>query len=267
MENDNLTIEVDSSTTFDEGTSEKTPETEPIETEPVETEPVEDEISKTKAFSERLKAARKKDTEEIERLTKLLDESNRNADVLMNAVKGYGYEGTAQEMADALVAAAQQTTPEQVRAEREAQEKAIEEAIARHPSVLAAQKLLEETKVAQTQALLAEDLRQIQKLNPEIKAISDLSDDPNADLIRALVQSGKRYHEAYREVLELRQGKVKKADTKEHLKGIGGTSAGDTVTLVEIPDDELPFLKKAFPNLPYAQLREKYNNILKRQEG
>ena len=262
--NEEMTLEAESSTALDEGTSENTAP-EPVETEQV-TQETED-ISKTKAFSERLKAARKKDTEEIERLTKALEESNRNADALMTAVKGYGYEGTAQEMADALTAAAMQITPEEARARREAEEKAIEDAIARHPSVLAAQKLIEETRAAQTQALLEEDLRQIRKLNPEIKAISDLNSDPNADLIIALVQSGKRYHEAYKEVTELRQGKAKKPDTKEHMKGIGGNNGGDTTTLVEIPKEELSWYQKAFPNLSYAQLREKYNNIWKRQEG
>ena len=251
---------VESSTTDAEETAEKTEEI----TEVTETE---DEISKSKAFSERLKAARKKDTEKISKLEEEQKRTAKEMALLRNALRAYGYDGTPEEVADALTAANKEITPEQAKAERLAQEKLIEDAVNNHPSVKAAHELIEQQRRTAVQTMLKEDLEEIRKLNPEINNIADLANLPEANVINALVKDGMRYADAYKTVRNLEKPKKSKVDTKEHLKGIGGADGEEEATLVEIPKSEREWYQKVFPNLSYPQLREKYNNILKRQKG
>lgn len=219
-------------------------------------------IEYTKAFSDRLKRAREHDLEKIAELERQLQErsaQDNDFNRLLGVLGQYGYEGGASEISDFLEAQSRQTTPEQIKAEREAQQKLIDEAVANNPFVIQAREIAIQSKIDN-------DLREIQKYNPNIHSIRDLANDPNADIINAMVQMGATYAEAYVRVNGITKAQPKPVDTKSHLNGIGGGTGGGGAEMKEIPQSELNTWRVAFPDLTLKELRAKYNSSLKRQE-
>ena len=254
-------MEMDNSTDI-EDVDESEGETEGAD-EPNEVEPSNDDysdISYTKAFSDRLKSAREKDTARIRELEEQvlnINSQQRGIDRLVKQLGVYGYEGSYDEIADLLEAQNRQITPEEVRAENEARQRLIDEAVANNPLVKQAEQMMIQNR-------LDNDLREIQQINPNIHSIRDLANDPNADLISAMVQTGNfSYAEAYK---RLHKTVAPKVDTKAHLNGIGGGTNSGANELKEIPQAELSTWKMAFPELSLKDLKVKYNNSLKRQE-
>ena len=240
-----------------------------VETE-VETE--KPDVTETQAFAKRLKektapledaiAEKEKRIAELEALA-----NGRN--VLYNTLSQCGFEGSEQEMADVILAQQKQSTPEEIRAEREKQNALIQEAIKNDPTFRQAQLLIEQNRAAAADARLREDLRQIQLVNPNVKSLDDLQSEPEWGIINAVamakIQSGGTLADAYKEVHKLRTP-TPHVDTKSHLNGIGGSEASPD-GLVDIPSNELSLYKSFWPDLDNKALRAKYNNILKRQKG
>lgn len=241
------------------------PETEPKD-EPTN-EPHED-ITQTKAFSEALNRAREKDHKRIADLEAIAEESNTfksQYDRLQSALGQFGYEGSPEEIADLIEAQERQVSPEQVRAEREAEEARFQQALENHPIIQQTKRLMEQQERGRTENLFKSELADIQKLNPEIKSLQDLKNIEHVEVFDSLVKGGMHINEAYKVVSKLGTTAPQKPNTKEHLVGVGG---GDTTPdgLVEVPSGEMERLKNVFPDDTPQKLKERYNRILKRQK-
>jgi len=198
--------------------------------------------------------ARREEKARADALAKEKAELEAKLNLLEKAVKGYGYDGSAQELADQLIAAQREMTPEQVKAEREARESEIQNAVSNHPLVAQAQAQM-------AQFALEKELTKIRMINPNIKSLDDLEGDPKFD--KLVIEHGVPLSEAY-ELLHP-QHKAQK-DTKSHLTGI---NTGDVASdgMVEIPSSEIGFYKENFPDKKPSELKEIYNRIIKRQKG
>ena len=91
-------------------------------------------------------------------------------DRLLDSLKGYGYEGSPQEIADALYAQNNGVSQEEARAIREKEESAL-----REKEEL--QSEIEMYKSLAIQKLMADDLVAIQKVHPEVKDLKELGDE------------------------------------------------------------------------------------------
>ena len=91
-------------------------------------------------------------------------------DRLLDSLKGYGYEGSPQEIADALYAQNNGVSQEEAKAIREKEESAL-----REKEEL--QSEIEMYKSLAIQKLMADDLAAIQKVYPEVKDLNELGEE------------------------------------------------------------------------------------------
>ena len=91
-------------------------------------------------------------------------------DRLMDSLKSYGYEGSPQEIADALYAQNNGVSQEEARAIREQEESALREKEEMQSEI-------EMYKSLAIQKLMADDLTAIQKVYPEVKDLKELGDE------------------------------------------------------------------------------------------
>jgi hypothetical protein len=91
-------------------------------------------------------------------------------DRLLDSLKGYGYEGSPQEIADALYAQNNGVSQEEAKAIREKEESAL-----REKEEL--QSEIEMYKSLAIQKLMADDLSAIQSVHPEVKDLKELGDE------------------------------------------------------------------------------------------
>jgi len=235
-------------------------------TEPA-TEPHED-ITTTKAFSEALNRAREKDHKRIAEL-EAIEEQKRIMETQYGRLQGvlgeFGYEGSPEEIADLIEAQNRQISPEQVRAEREAEEARFQQALENHPIIQQTKRMMEQQEAERVQNLFKSELADIQKLNPSIKSLEDLKNIEHAEVFDSLLKGGMHINEAYKVVAKLGTTAPTKPNTKEHLVGVGG---GDSTPdgLIEVPSGEMARLKNWFPDDTPQKLKERYNRILKTQK-
>lgn len=178
-------------------------------------------------------AAARRDAEARERQAAAeRDEAIAQVNVLRQALAEYGYEGTPQEIADAIVASRQGTTAEAVRQQREREQQAMDEAIRNHPAVKRAEQLEQQITAQQTNALLASELRNIQKINPEIRTLSDLRNlGDKQEMFDAMVKGGMHIDKAYQAVSGMTVKPQMRQDTKGHIRTVNGSTTGKGVTL------------------------------------
>ncbi len=95
---------------------------------------------------------------------------------LASALKGYGFTGSAQEMADEIEARASGKTVEQIRVERMADAERIKKAVRADPEFLQLQKEAEALRGITYQSIYEKDIAEINKYNPgaKIKNLDDL---------------------------------------------------------------------------------------------
>ena len=91
-------------------------------------------------------------------------------DRLLDSLKGYGYEGSPQEIADALYAQNNGVSQEEAKAIREKEESAL-----REKEEL--QSEIEMYKSLAIQKLMVDDLSAIQKVHPEVKDLNELGEE------------------------------------------------------------------------------------------
>ena len=142
-----------------------------------------------------------------------------------------------------------------------------------NPIVQQAQVVMQQAAESQMKSRLADDIKAINKLNPNLKTLDDVFALPNAEQMVALVQSSGdaiSLADAYKILNfdDLMAGKTASAKqaTLNNLNGTSHLNQTDGVTdggnnEVEIPVNELAQWKKAFPNLSAAELRKKYNKV------
>lgn len=137
----------------------------------------------------------------------------------------------------------------------------IDEQINNHPAIIKANAVMEQIERANFESQIANDLVEIKKINPEIRDIQDLAEDPDADIIDAYVRNGHTYAEAYSRVHSMRnpQKKPVKRDTKSHIK----TTAGGAGDYIEVPADVEVQYKLFNPKATDKEIREHYRKSRK----
>ena len=137
----------------------------------------------------------------------------------------------------------------------------IDEQINNHPAIIKANAVMEQIERANFESQIANDLVEIKKINPEIRDIQDLAEDPDADIIDAYVRNGHTYAEAYSRVHSMRnpQKKPVKRDTKSHIK----TTAGGAGDYIEVPADVAVQYKLFNPKATDKEIREHYRKSRK----
>ncbi len=152
-------------------------------------------------------------------------------DTLLQALKGYGYEGSAHEIADAITASRTGQTAEAVRQAREEKERALDEMINNHPAVKQAQHLADLVVQQRNREILNSELRNIQKINPEIKTLADLKNlGEQQEVFDTLVKGGMHIDKAYQAIAE-RPAKSRKPDNRSHITQVNGGVSGEGTVL------------------------------------
>lgn len=239
------------------------PEVEPEEPEQEPAKPAQS------AEDNRKFATMRRQLEQAQREAQALrDEAARAKEYREVLSRFYGYQGDDDEVISHLVAQSNQMTPEQYKAQRDAQRMEIERAIQNDPRVRMAQELSERMAV---QAAMQRDFAAIKAAFP---------DDPGTDMntihgsgeVARLICSGVDPVKAYRAVnfeilVEKKAAAAKRTAEnkkgKEHLVPTGGTAGGAGGK--EIPKDLLALYRDTWPDETDAQLRQRYNNVLKLQ--
>lgn len=132
-------------------------------------------------------------------------------DRLLQALNGFGYEGSPEEIADALLAANQGTSVEEVRVEREARE-------AEEARINALRSETEYYRNIAIKSQMAEDLKQLQTVYPEIKSLNEL--DPK---VFSIMKNGLDVLTAY-EVMKAQADRNKKP-TPPDIGGVDNSSS------------------------------------------
>ena len=142
--------------------------------------------------------------------------------------------------------------------------------VSNNPVVRQAQAVLEQTQRAQVEHELAESIKVISTLNPNIKTTDDLFNLPNIQEIIDKTSAGVSLVDAYKlanfdslmagKVAGAKQAALNNINGTSHLSQTGGVA--EKTNEVEIPAGELAQWKRAFPNATHAELRKKYNSTL-----
>ena len=145
---------------------------------------------------------------EAETKAKALEAQNKR---LLDALKGYGYEGSPEEIADNLLAAQKGITPEEAKQQREAEE-------AKNAEAEKAKGELEFYKKLAIEKLMEDDLRSLQEVYPEVKSFDEMGDE-----FMSLLTATHDPVLAY-EAVKAKEAKTKKTPPPE--MGSVGTTAG-----------------------------------------
>lgn len=150
-------------------------------------------------------------------------------------------------------------------------EEMVSRQVANNPAVLQAQEVMTAFQHAQAQSTMENDLKAIQKLNPDIKSADDLVKDPSFGAVLGYFNNGLPMPEAYKLAnfdkllannnASAKQKAINNMKGTQHLNPTDGLSSGEGGG-VDIPADELSAWKKAFPEASMKELKEKYNRSL-----
>lgn len=181
---------------------------------------------------------------------------------LLSVLSDYGFSGDISEIADRLEAEKRSVAPDVIKQERLEMEQRMEREA---QLALREQRLMGQTALRQMQ----DDLAGVRCINPNVKSLDDLG----ADFLRLrFAKDG-----SGAPLFATAQQAYVEWERRHHTKGTTGTSTPGTEHLValtgaaagrglrEIPASELEFYKDNFPKDTPAQLKERYNRILKRQ--
>lgn len=148
----------------------------------------------------------------------------------------------------------------------------INEMIANNPTVIQAQEVMRNAQAAETERMIADDLKVIQEIDPEIRSLEDILNGENSEQIMGYVTNNNlRLADAYKlanlgKIAEknraaAKQAAINQAKGKSHLEST--TSLGtDDNSMTPIPAKVLARWKEAYPELTVAQLTAKYNNAI-----
>lgn len=150
-------------------------------------------------------------------------------------------------------------------------EEAVSRQVANNPTLLQAQAIIDDNRRNVIANKMSDDLKEIQKLSPEIKDIDEVLRMSNSDYMLSLVSRGMSLAEAYKvanlDTLIAQNTASVKQRTINNIKGTQHLNATDGVSnssdnYVDIPQSELAQWKRAFPDATMKQLKEKYNKSL-----
>lgn len=249
---------------------------ESVEVEETEEESTENEMGaatphkQTAEENAKFAEIRRKADAEINRLRAELDSERASKAERINEVVNNAYKGSVNPYTDRPIETEadyeeyQQMYKEDVLSQLGVSKDFITKEIENNPIVKEAQRILEAQKAGQAKALFDSRLAEITKLNPEIKSIDDLMKMPNkAEFDEYVLNKHYDILDAYKLVSGDTKKKPNTSETKEHLIKTGGQGGGSVG--LEIPGELLDYYKETFPKETAAQLRTRYNRVLKRQ--
>lgn len=225
-------------------------------TEPEEESEEEVATPQSREENHQFAQSRKLAEQEARQAREEAEAARRENEILRKALGGFGYTGTAQEMADALEAQRSQRSVEAVREEREAEEERIKRLVDDHPAVKAAAQMAQQAVKDKVEMELNTELIRIQKLNPEIKTLADLKTIENHQTFDTLVKGGMHIDEAYKivHIMNEKSAPVKK-DTRGHIRQMNGQSAGGAVS---VPRETMEIYRALNPDATDKEIREHY---------
>lgn len=235
----------------------------PEEDEPItdegtsEEEVVEVAAPQSEEINRAAAAARRQAEEQLRQVTEAKTQADKKVDVLMKALKNFGYEGTAEEIADMLDANRTGRTVDSIRDERAAEEERIQSMIEEHPAVKEAKRMNEEAIQERNRQMFERELANIQKLNPDIKSLNDLKNlGENQETFNTLIRGGMHIDEAYKVIAGNKTQKPTKQDTKSHIRTVNGVGTNQGVTIV--PKEERALIKEMMPGITDKEIDEWY---------
>lgn len=132
-----------------------------------------------------------------------------------------------------------------------------------------AEEALRQAQMQKAQAVVEEQIREIQKFDPSIKDLGDLLKQPDSADFQGLIRRGYSFLDAYRvlhfDQIIQRQGQAAKqaaytaAQGKNHLSRTEQRGAGS----VPVPADVLEEYRVFFPDMPETDIQKSYNEFLK----
>lgn len=151
-------------------------------------------------------------------------------------------------------------------------EELVNRQVENNPVVQQAQMVMQAAQQSQIENALAEDMKAITRLNPNLKSLDDVFALPDAEEMIAMVQRNSiSLADAYKikhfdDLMAGRTASAKQAalntmNGTSHLNQTDGVTDGGG-SEVEIPTNELAAWKRAFPHATAAELRKKYNSTL-----
>ena len=185
--------------------------------------------------------------------------------MLQEALRQFGYDGSPQEMADAIEAARSQRTVEEVAAERTRREEELDEQIANHPDVIRAREIAQAIISQRNEEMFTRELANIKRINPEIKSLLDLQNlGADQDYFDFLVKAkGMHIDQAYKEIQRGRQASQKERleDTRAGIQTFNGAAGGKS--LADVPKDIEELCLQMNPGMSKDEIRKYHNKYTK----
>lgn len=198
---------------------------------------------------------------DLEKERKTRAELETKANKYREAVTAFGYQGEDDDIITQMMAQAQQITPEEYRAQQDAQRRQLEELLTNDPRY---QRMVEVEKEQAVTIAMINDLAAIKSAFPTETA-TDLDKIQNSDKYLEYICKGIPAVEAYKlanfDSLSGKKSKPKTGEDKEHFIKTGG--AGGVSSDVEVPASALGIWREMFPDDTPAQLKERYNKTMK----
>ena len=140
-----------------------------------------------------------------------------------------------------------------------------------NPVVRQAQEVMQQTINNQSNQMISEDIKEIMRIDPNVKSMEDVAKSPNIKQILSLTQTGLRFADAYKvanmdllinkQSVSAKQSAINNIKGTQHLNATNNISANNDSS-VDIPSSELTNWQDAYPDLSMTDLRKKYNQTL-----
>lgn len=144
----------------------------------------------------------------------------------------------------------------------------VEEIVAKSPIIEEAKKILDSQRQKEEEQLITDAINEINKLDPEIKSLDDLTKLENYDEFYGLIQKGYSIPDAYkivafdkittRRINNARQDVITNIDSKNHMKPLSGTKSKE----IHVPQDVLDSYHKNIPSMTDQEIREHYSKFI-----
>lgn len=245
---DEIDTEVEEDLDVEEDLEDELDESDPVDADgEEENEP----IDKTKAFSNRLKEK----TKEIEEKY-----NKKSQEKLDNIAKIRGFKNWEEfenaNQRDTLIEAGVED-PDKFK-------DILDKMIKENPEVVKARQIIEEQEARERDLAVEDEIKLIQKLNPSINSLEDISKEENCQEVIDRINKGYSLYDAYvlsnlDKINSINNEKAKKsainnAQSKSHMKNSRGTSTSS----VEVPKDIYNTYRKNLPSWSDKQIKEHY---------
>ena len=178
---------------------------------------------------------------------------------------------SAQDYFDAL-AAQEQLATKKTLADKGIDPDLVEKAVNNSPAVKMANLVIAEQRIEKVKAYLEDQVKEVGKIDPDIKSVADIEKSDRYPQILAYVNNNRlsivdAYKLVYADKLNekktaaVKQQTINSAKSQSHLKATeSGSGSGDS--LMNIPEKQLNKWREFFPEKSEKELRELYNNSL-----